>query len=333
MAYDLAKLPDQALLDVIVQDVIGPGLTLFVGMPHSYKSYTALDLTYSVATGGYFLETFRCRRGHVLYVALEDGVSRINKRIEDMELQFPSGSVTLLEDEDLFQDDGEAGVSEVMERYIKDKQPDLIVVDTLSRLSPKTKDGVKLLNKLARDHEIPIVAVDHPLKINSNKKDGIAISEVKGAYSEFAGSADGFLGLSRHGSDKSISGTLNIDHKDLPPRSLALVMDLDVMRWKISKSDPISSLPAEKQAVRAYLEQHPSCSPKEIATVLGVPRSTMRTRLEVMRKEGLIHGSGNSTSRTYSLVPLLLGRTLKPIRERTRQPADRQADRPEPSGS
>jgi len=269
MVYDPAKLTDRiAPDDCVVQDVVGPGVSLFVGIPHSYKSYTALDLAYCVATGESFLGTFRCRRGHVLYVALEDRESRITKRLEDMELRFPPGGATFLDDQDILKDGLQA--DEVIETYIIEKQPALVIVDTLARFSPKLKDGIGSLNKLARNYGIPIIAVDHPLKINSNKKGGITIAEVKGAYSDVAGSADGFLGLSRHGSDKVITGTLTIDHKDLPPQQLALVMDLDVMRWRISEEDPIASLPQQTQDIICYLEQHPLSSPKEALLYTGL---------------------------------------------------------------
>jgi len=305
MVYDPAKLIDQVDPDCVVQGVVGPGLTLFVGIPHSYKSYMALDLTYCVATGEDFLGTFRCRRGHVIYVALEDRMPRVMARLDNMELKFPLGGATFLDDRDILID-GTLQV-EVVETYIKDKQPALIIVDTLARFSPKLKDSIGSLNKLARDHEIPIIAVDHPLKINSNKKGGITIAEVKGAYSDVAGSADGFLGLSRHGSDKFIRGTFTIDHKDLPPQQLALVMDLDVMRWRISEEDPIASLPQHNQDIITYLQQHPLSSPKEIGIALKVGGSTMRGRLKALADKGKVHPSGTTRDRRYSLYPLLLG--------------------------
>ena len=112
-------------------------------------------------------------------------------------------------------------------------------------------------------------------------------------------------------------------------------MDLDVVRWRVSEEDPIASLPQHNQDIITYLEQHPQSSPKQIAEALGVPRSTMRTRLQALEKEGLIHGDGVSTNRKYSLYPLLLEdkRSRKPIRQRRSRPrTDRQADRSEYKG-
>lgn len=107
MAYDPANLPELVPLDLVVPDVIGPGLTLFVGMPHAFKSYMAVDLAYCVATGENFLGTFDCLQGHVLYAALEDGRSRIAARRQEMQIDFPPGGATFLEQDDFFKDGAE----------------------------------------------------------------------------------------------------------------------------------------------------------------------------------------------------------------------------------
>jgi hypothetical protein len=301
MAYDPANLPELVPLDLVVPDVIGPGLTLFVGMPHAFKSYMAVDLAYCVATGENFLGTFNCRQGHVLYAALEDGRSRIAARRQEMQIDFPPGGATFLEQDDFFKDGTELapeGKAAVLRSYVEEKQPALVIIDTLARLFPKVGEGVRLLNALAKNYHVPVLAVDHPLKIGSSKRHGVSIREVKGAYSEVAGSADGFLGLTRH--DLDFKGVLNIDHKDLPSRSLALDMDQSVMRWRISQEDPVASLRQEYQDIISYLQQHPHSSPSQIGEALRIEvASTLRTRLHSLEREDLVYGYGNTTARRY----------------------------------
>lgn len=67
----------------IVPDLLPAGLTILAGSPKSGKSWLALDLALSVASGAEVLDQVT-RAGSVIYYALEDSPSRVQARINDI---------------------------------------------------------------------------------------------------------------------------------------------------------------------------------------------------------------------------------------------------------
>ena len=67
----------------IVPSILPAGATLFVGRGKDGKSLLAWNLCLAVATGGTALSTYPVEQGDVLYLALEDGERRAQKRLKD----------------------------------------------------------------------------------------------------------------------------------------------------------------------------------------------------------------------------------------------------------
>ncbi len=64
----------------IVRDLIPAGLTILASPPKFGKSWMAMNLCLSVATGGRFLG-YQCCKCGCLYLALEDGERRLKSRM------------------------------------------------------------------------------------------------------------------------------------------------------------------------------------------------------------------------------------------------------------
>ncbi len=74
--YDTAYLNKPAIIDGLLY----PGTYLFVGAPKVGKSFLMAQLAYHVSTGKELWEN-EVRQGKVLYLALEDDYSRLQKRL------------------------------------------------------------------------------------------------------------------------------------------------------------------------------------------------------------------------------------------------------------
>src|SRR5262245_44504822 len=66
----------------LVPKLITEGLVLLAGKPKVRKSWMTLDIGLAVAAGRFCLGDRKCAEGSVLYLALEDGERRLQRRID-----------------------------------------------------------------------------------------------------------------------------------------------------------------------------------------------------------------------------------------------------------
>lgn len=120
----------------IVEDVIPEGLTLFGSKPKWGKSWNALDLGHSVATGSTYLGK-PCRKGDVLYLALEDSERRMQDRMRKMvgDDPWPPNMLIITIDKKFPRLD-EGGLDLIKEWVAGVANPTLILIDTLKKVRP-----------------------------------------------------------------------------------------------------------------------------------------------------------------------------------------------------
>ena len=140
--YDTAYLNKPAIIDGLLY----PGTYLFVGAPKVGKSFLMAQLAYHVSTGKELWEN-EVRQGKVLYLALEDDYSRLQKRLYRMfgtdgtdNLYFSVSAKNL-----------NGGLFEQLEKFISEN-PDtrLIIIDTLQ----KVRESATEKYSYASDYEV-----------------------------------------------------------------------------------------------------------------------------------------------------------------------------------
>ena len=148
----------------VVDGVIPMGMGLLVAKPKIGKSWMVLDLCLSVAAGVPFLG-FQTRQHGTLYLALEDGASRMQARILKVLDGKPAPEAARM-DEGLLDALG----------VLLDDNPDihLVCIDTLSKIRPKAKayenaydadyDFVGKLKEFADNRGICVLLVHHTSK-------------------------------------------------------------------------------------------------------------------------------------------------------------------------
>jgi RecA-family ATPase len=151
----------------IIPGLIPEGLSLLVGRPKIGKSWMALDIALSVASGTTCLGVRTPEQGDVLYCALEDNERRLKSRISKLlaSSKWPERLTLATQWKRL----NEGGVHDLKE-WMKDaKQPRLILLDTLANVRPvSTQEGyaqdyaaLTQIHRLANDRGIGIMALHH----------------------------------------------------------------------------------------------------------------------------------------------------------------------------
>lgn len=218
------------------------GVGIIGGEPKCCKSFMALDLAVSVASGVPALREFKVNSpGHVLYFAAEDALHIVRARLDgicaaagvslkSLKLQLITAASLRL---DMLEDLAR------LERTIKDLRPKLLILDPFVRLhridennSGEVAPILAGLRELQRKYELAVMLVHHAKKGASSSRAGQALR----GSSEFHAWGDCNLYLRRDGKEQL---NLSVEHRaeasftglplklDTSSAALALAIDRD----------------------------------------------------------------------------------------------------------
>jgi hypothetical protein len=217
-----------------VPDLVPEGATLLCGRPKSGKSWLALNLAMAVAAGGVALGTQPVEPGEVLYLALEDGDRRLQKRLKRLlEAQQTSCPPTLhLATSWARSSDG--GLEAIADWLKAHERARLVVIDTLARvrdghvgnLYEEDYAALASLKALGDAHRCGVLVVHHTRK--SGAED--FLDQVSGTTG-LTGAADGVLVLARQRG--RAEATLHVTGRDVEEeRALRLAWDRSRVHWQ-----------------------------------------------------------------------------------------------------
>lgn len=228
--YDTAYQPKVQIID----DLLCSGVYLFAGAPKVGKSFFMAQLGYHVS-GGISLWNYTVHKGTVLYLALEDHYTRIQKRLSKMfgvehtdHFVFSTYAKSLRE-----------GLEGQLKRFLRDNpNTNLIIIDTLQRIresgGEKYSYGsdyeiVSKLKQIADSYNICILIVHHTRK-QSAEDSFDTISGTNGLL----GAADGAFLLQK---DKRTANeaVLDIVGRDQQDQKLHLLFDRERCIWHLTK--------------------------------------------------------------------------------------------------
>ena len=224
---DLLTEPESDI-DWLVDDRIpGGGLVLLAGKPKAGKSTCARSLAYCVASGTPWLG-HHVTAGPVLYLALEDKRSEVRRHLARM-------GATGQEPLSFLFGEAPAGMLAMLERWVVDHRPVLIVIDTLQRLirAEDMNDYAEVttkfapLLKLTRETGAAVVCLHHA------KKFGEGLDAVLGSTA-LSGSVDNIFVLSRGERDRTLQSVQRIG-PDMEPTVVEQDEDTGGMVAKGSK--------------------------------------------------------------------------------------------------
>jgi len=264
---ELAEM-DLKPIEFVVEDLLSVGVHMLAGSPKVGKSWLALWLCLCVANG-LDIWGFKCRKGHVLYMCLEDGPTRIKQRLSELP-EASADNITFWTDAGCT---GEVFEKE-LEKFLKEN-PDtkMVVVDTFQKVRGANNEGhlyatdykeVSRLKSVADKYQIALVLVHHVRKLVSDDPQNM-ISGTNG----IAGAADSTFVLLKHKRSESVA-TLHCNGRDIETRTLELCFNPYTHLW-----DKICDSTAEKDSEQVT---------KIIAEFLSKEKSFKGTATELSKK-------------------------------------------------
>ena len=209
---------------------------IFAGAPKVGKSFLMAQLAYHVATGQQ-LWGFEVHQGTVLYLALEDGYERLQRRMYRMfgvegaeKLHFAISAKQLGN-----------GLNAQLEKFVRE-HPDtrLIIIDTLQKVRELSGEAysyrddyqiIGQLKQLADKFGLCLLIVHHTRKSAANDEFD-RISGTTGIY----GCADGAFVLSKENRTDN-TATLSVSGRDQPDQRIHLVRDEERLLWCFDHAD------------------------------------------------------------------------------------------------
>jgi AAA domain len=278
-------------LKYIVQDLIVEGCVLLAGKPKVRKSWLAYDVGLAVASGRYCLGDKKCVQGDVLYLALEDGDRRLQRRATKLLPTFSGKWPERFQYQTKWPRANEGGIDAIDQWCEAHPDARLVVIDVLARFrAPSTNknayeqdyEAVSRLQELAVRRSITILIVHHTRKGAAEDP----VEEISGTLG-LGGGVDAFLILKR----TSSGGTLIGRGRDTEDVDLAMQFNNETCRWTILGQAAEIQRSEQRGRVLVALEEAATVglSPKEIvAEVDGLTHDNAKQLLRRMLKAGEI---------------------------------------------
>lgn len=270
-----------------VPHLITEGFGILAGAPKTGKSWLALSVALACAHGGYALGSIKVTPRAVLLLALEDGHRRLQSRMRHLNANqsLPAGLDIITK---VLPGLAAATIAEWLLLHKYDKNPPLVILDTLGKNRPQPAPGDNAYTadyqygsslKMLVD-EIPgaaLLAVHHTRKM----ADADWLATVSGTQG-LTGSADYILILTR--TRKSDDGILAVTGRDVMENEYAVKTDNGI--WSLDGMDILdAAATVETRRVNAenakalgdrsldalkYVNSRTSTSPAELAEHLNI---------------------------------------------------------------
>jgi hypothetical protein len=265
------------------------------GEPKCYKSFLALDVAVSVASGTACLRQFPVRRtGKVLLFPAEDSLAIVRQRLEGIatmaQVDFPSLPVEVITAPSLRLDT--ATDRQRLADTIQKLQPILLVLDPLIRLHRIDENDasqvaalLSYLRELQRRFGLAILLVHHARKDSHSSRPGQALR----GSSELHGWGDSNLYMRRKGAQLTLStehrAAASQDHIPLQLTQTGSALALAVMDQALPQP---KTEPTPVERVRAALAQlqEPVFSVQQLRKLCAIRTETLCAALEELTQQG-----------------------------------------------
>jgi len=266
------------------------------GEPKCCKSFLALDVAVSVASGAACLRQFPvCRTGKVLLFPAEDSLAIVRQRLEGIAsaagVSFPALPVEVITAPSLRLDvpTDRQRLSDTVQKI----QPVLLILDPLIRLHRLDENDasqiaalLSYLRELQRQFQLAVLLVHHARKDSHSSRPGQALR----GSSELHGWGDSNLYMRRKGSQL----TLSTEHRAAPSQDhipLQLNQTGSAVALTVLENQPISEPKAEPSPVdrvRAALAQlqEPVFSVQQLRKRCAIRTETLCAALEELTQQG-----------------------------------------------
>ena len=288
-------------LRVLVDPVIAEGVTLFAGREKIGKSWLMLDLATAVCRGNQAAGTWNTERHDALYLALEDGEKRLQRRMQKLfgDEEWP-GNFYMKTDAPRLGD----GLAEFLEGWTNTADnAGLCIIDTLQHIRPMRKDqryqddtqDLRALKEIADRLDIAIVLVHHLRKAAA---EGDAFDLISGSTGLAAG-ADATVVLQRHPSGQGFE--LYTRGRDIAEREMAMTFEAEACRWSATNRPAEQVFQTdERSKLLEVVREMGEATIQSVTEELGEDYDAVRKRLDRAHKAGALMKIGRGR---YALPP------------------------------
>lgn len=281
----------------IVPNILPQGLAVLAGRPKGGKSWLALKLALSVASGTEFLGN-DCKPGKVLYAALEDTPYRLKSRIGKLWDDDRTVPADLHATTDIPRLDA-TGLP-VLEAWVQEHHPRLVILDTWAKCkaSGDSKKNayeqdveiVSRIKKLADDNECCVLLLHHENKQNGNDQNWL--NSLSGSLG-LPATVDTILSLKREmGADEAV---LKRAGRDLTDDS-DLALEWTEEGWRYQGLAKETKCGKERLLIlRSLRDAGEPVSVTYISADIGKTANATRSLLFKMVKGGLVSKTSKGT--------------------------------------
>ena len=287
------------------------------GEPKCCKSFLALDVAVSVASGTACLRQFPVRRGgKVLLFPAEDSLAIVRQRLEGIadaaRVSFQSLPVEVITAPSLRLDT--PADRQRLSNTVENLRPVLLILDPLIRLHRlEENDATQIatllsyLRELQRQFQLAVLLVHHARKDSNSSRPGQALR----GSSELHGWGDSNLYMRRKGSQLTLStehrAAPSQDHIPLQLTQSGSALSLSVLQRPIAEP---STEPTPVDRVRQSLSQiHEPVPIRQLRKLCGMSTAAVCAALGLLAQRGEV----SRDSKGYQLIlPFPVSRPIPP---------------------
>jgi AAA domain len=265
------------------------------GEPKCCKSFLALDIAVSVASGTACLRQFPVRRaGKVLLFPAEDSLAVVRQRLEGIaaaaQVNFQALPVEVITAPSLRLDTPADRLR--LRDTVQNLQPALLILDPLIRLHRVDENDatqiaalLSYLRELQRQFQLAVLLVHHARKDSNGSRPGQALR----GSSELHGWGDSNLYMRRKGGQLTLStehrAAASQDHIPLQLTQVGSALALAVLENPLP---PATAEPTPVERVRAALSQlqEPVFSVQQLRKLCAIRTETLCAALEELTQQG-----------------------------------------------
>lgn len=292
----------------IIENLISnKSVCILTGKRGTLKTFIALSMGYSVATGKPFLKHFKTIKGSVIYLDKENGIGIMKKRTKlikegmdikeekDIKIGFICFSqIKIDRDSDI----------EIIEKMIKEHNPILLIIDTYRRgISFDENDAgevsrlfVDVLRPLVEKYDISILLIHHNRKGASGEV-GDEMDEIRGS-SDLANYADIILKMERRKGEVVLKQLKNRNMAEINPIKIENLFEDNSIN--LEYSGEYEKHTQEERCIEILtlwmiennIKQFKTKDAKEIAFRAGIKETNFKNSLVTMRDIGVIKDVG-----------------------------------------
>lgn len=281
----------------IVPGYVPEGFSVLAGRQKLGKTWLAMDWGLAVATGGIAMGSIPVECGDVLYVDMENGPRRIQRRIHAL---YPGQNVPDLK-RLVWQTEApmlDKGLLEQLDDWRRSvPSPRLVVIDVLQRIKPignATRNSYENdyaawspLQSWATEHGIGVVGLHHTKKGGADDP-----LEALSGSNGLSATADTTLLLDRNGDGIS----LYVRGRDVDEKESALVFTEGA--WTVTGDAAKVRMSSERRAIIEALEgADDPLTPAEVADLTSMSSQAVRQSLSRMARSGEVAKAGRGRYR------------------------------------